>query len=48
MTLKQAIDLIIEILKTMNHGEIRIIVRGGEIKHVNCLQEYKAEKNAKP
>ena len=28
-------------LKTMKDGEIRIIIRKGEIKHVNALEEIK-------
>ena len=30
-----------EKLKTMQDGEIRIIVRNGEIKHVNAMEEIK-------
>lgn len=28
-------------LRTMKDGEIRIIIRNGEIKHVNALEEIK-------
>ena len=38
-------------LKTMRDGEIRIIIRNGEIKHINVLEEikdrpYSAEKSS--
>lgn len=33
-------------LKTMKDGEIRIIVRNGEIKHVNALEEIKEPRHS--
>lgn len=39
MTLKQTFDIIAQILKTMQNGEIRLFVKNGEIKHVNRTEE---------
>lgn len=39
MTLKQTFDIIVEILKTMQNGEIRLFIKNREIKHVNRTEE---------
>lgn len=39
MTLKQVFELIVEVLKTMQHGEIRLFVKNGKITHVNRTEE---------
>jgi len=39
MTLKDAFQLVAEILTTMRHGEIRLFVKNGEITHVNRTEE---------
>ena len=39
MTLRQAFELIAEILTTMKTGEIRLFIKNGEIKHVNKTEE---------
>lgn len=39
MTLKQAFEVVVYILKTMRHGEIRLFVKNGEITHVNRTEE---------
>ncbi len=41
MSLEMVFCLIRKILLTMRDGEIRLIVRGGRIKHVNVLKEAK-------
>lgn len=40
MTITEAWHRVTEILKTMINGEIRLIIRGGKVKYINCLQEY--------
>lgn len=40
MTLIEAWNRIMEVLRTMLNGEIRLIVRDGQIKYVNYLKEY--------
>ena len=39
MTLKQAFEVAYFIMKTMKNGEIRLLVRNGEIKYVNRVEE---------
>lgn len=39
MTLHQAFEIVVEILKTMRNGEIRLFIKNGEIKHVNRTEE---------
>ena len=39
MTLRQAFELVVEILKTMENGEIRLFVKNGEIRHINKTEE---------
>lgn len=41
MRIEQVIQVIEMVLKDMKSGEIRIIVRGGEVKHINTVQEVK-------
>lgn len=48
MTLHDAFSRIVEILKTMQNGEIHLVIRKGEVKHVNVLQEYVPEYDEKP
>lgn len=31
---------VLEILRTLENGEIRLVIRKGEVKHVNVLREY--------
>lgn len=40
MTLAEAFKRVCSILKTLSNGEIHLVVRKGEIKYVNVLQEY--------
>ena len=47
MTLSDAFSKIVEILKTTQNGEIRLIIRKGEVKHVNVLREYVPENDEK-
>ena len=39
MTLKQAFEIVVYIMRTMKNGEIRLLVRDGKIKYVNRLEE---------
>lgn len=39
MTLRQAFELVAEILMNMKNGEIRLFIKNGEIKHVNKTEE---------
>ena len=39
MTIKQAFEVVVYILSTMKHGEIRLFVKNGEITHVNRTEE---------
>ena len=39
MTLKDAFEKVVFVLKTMENGEIHLLVRKGEIKYVNRLEE---------
>lgn len=39
MTLKQVFEMIVDILKTMEHGEIRLFVKNRKITHVNRTDE---------
>lgn len=39
MKLKTAFELIVEIMKTMKSGEIRLFIKNGEITHVNRTEE---------
>ena len=39
MTLKDAFEIAAYILRTMQNGEIRLLVRDGRIKYVNRLEE---------
>lgn len=39
MTLRQAFEIVVQILGTMRDGEIRLFVKHGEIKHVNRTEE---------
>lgn len=39
MTLRQAFELVAEILTNMKNGEIRLFIKNGEIKHVNKTEE---------
>ena len=41
MRIEQAMEIILAVLKEMKNGEVLIIVRGGEVKHINTLQEAK-------
>ena len=39
MTFDEAWKLILYILRTMEHGEIRLYVKGGKITHINRTEE---------
>lgn len=39
MTLRQAFELVAEILTNMKNGEIRLFIKNGQIKHVNKTEE---------
>ena len=39
MTLKQAFEIAHFILLTMKNGEIRLLVRDGQVKYVNKVEE---------
>lgn len=39
MTLKEAFDKVVYVMRTMENGEIHLLVRKGEIKYVNRLEE---------
>ena len=39
MTLREAFEVVVYILKTMRHGEIRLFVKNGQITHVNRTEE---------
>ena len=39
MTLKEAFEKVVFVLQTMENGEIHLLVRKGEIKYVNRLEE---------
>ncbi len=39
MTLRQAFELVAEILTNMKNGEIRLFIKNGQIKHVNRTEE---------
>ena len=39
MTVKQAFEIVVYILVSMKNGEIRLLVRNGEVKYVNKVEE---------
>ena len=39
MTIKQAFEVVYHIMREMKNGEIRLLVRNGEIKYVNKVEE---------
>ena len=39
MTLKEAFDKVVFVMQTMENGEIHLLIRKGEIKYVNRLEE---------
>ena len=39
MTIKQAFEIVVFIMRTMKNGEIRLLVRDGKIKYVNKVEE---------
>ena len=39
MTVRQAIEIVIRVLETMRNGDIRILVRNGQITHINRTDE---------